>query len=237
MHPVAPPSALTTSRSGPDVIVQWTASPDTSLRGYQVYRSTNATNGYVRLNEALVTGTNCTDSSVPDVAHSFYMVRAVKLETSASGTYLNPSQGVFSVPWITYTQWQQTHFDSTQLANDPISGELACPAGDGMCNLLKYAFRLEPMTASATGWPVSGTWMDPDTQLRYLTLTYRQNLDAGDLAFMPQASSDLKAGEWSGGLPVVTSVKNADWVSVTVRDTQPMSNASQRFLRLKVTRQ
>jgi hypothetical protein len=95
MHPVMPPTAPTTTLSGSDVVVQWGASPDTAIRGYHVYRSASPTSNYIRVNGALLTGTTYADSSAP-AGTNYYMVRAVKLETSASGTYLNPSQGVFT---------------------------------------------------------------------------------------------------------------------------------------------
>jgi hypothetical protein len=73
------------------VIVSWNPSPD-SVAGYHVYRATTASGPYTRLTTNLTSATNCTDSVV---SSNVYMVRAVKLELSASGSYFNPSQGVF----------------------------------------------------------------------------------------------------------------------------------------------
>jgi len=96
MHVVAPPSALTATPSGGQVTLQWTASSDPVL-GYNVYRSASPAGPFVRLNGGLIAGTSFVDSAVgSDPAGAYtYMVRAVRLETSASGSYDNASQGIF----------------------------------------------------------------------------------------------------------------------------------------------
>jgi len=92
MHPVAPPSGLSvaTNASG-GVAVSWNASPDTVL-GYHVYRAPTAAGPFTRLNTNLLAGISYTD---PAVTTNVYMVRAVKLELSGSGSYSNASQGIF----------------------------------------------------------------------------------------------------------------------------------------------
>ena len=92
MHIVAPPSALlvATNASG-GVDVSWNASPDTVL-GYHVYRAPTSAGPFTRLTSNPLTGLNYTD---PVVSTNVYMVRAVKLEVSGSGSYYNASQGIF----------------------------------------------------------------------------------------------------------------------------------------------
>ena len=92
MHTVAPPSMLgvvTNDLGGVDL--NWAASPDTVL-GYNVYRAPIGAGLFTRLNTDLITGTSFTD---PLVGSNVYMVRAVKLEVSGSGSYYNASQGIF----------------------------------------------------------------------------------------------------------------------------------------------
>ena len=62
------------------------------MLGYHVYRAPTAAGPFVRLNSGLVNTTNYTD---PVIARCAYMVRAVKLEVSGSGSYYNASQGIF----------------------------------------------------------------------------------------------------------------------------------------------
>lgn len=94
MFIAGPASTPAAAQVGSNVIVSWTASTDTVL-GYHVYRSATASGPFTRLTTALQTGPTFTDVGAP-VGTQYYMVRAVKLETSGSGSYLNASQGVFA---------------------------------------------------------------------------------------------------------------------------------------------
>ena len=98
MHVVGPPSNLKNLSSNA-VSLSWTASTDT-VAGYHVYRATNSAGPYARLTPALLTTTAFNDTSVPAGIYT-YMVRAVKLETTGSGTYYNPSQGIFQAVNLT----------------------------------------------------------------------------------------------------------------------------------------
>jgi hypothetical protein len=92
MHVVAPPSSLAVSTNGSGgVTLNWNASAD-AVAGYHVYRAATVAGPFTRLTSSLLTGTTYTDTPV---SSNVYMVRAVKLEVSASGSYYNPSQGVF----------------------------------------------------------------------------------------------------------------------------------------------
>ncbi|MDB6124432.1 MAG: hypothetical protein JWQ71_3425, partial [Pedosphaera sp.] len=94
MHIVAPVSNLNGTAGASSANLSWTASPDTSLQGYAIYRSTSANGPFTRLNATIIAGTSYTDASVPSGTY-IYMIRAVKLEISPSGSYFNPSQGIF----------------------------------------------------------------------------------------------------------------------------------------------
>ncbi len=92
MHPVSPPRNLQCIRTeGNIAALSWQASTD-PVKGYIVYGSTNLTGGYTRLNDGLLSSTNFTDTTGN---YNFYMVKAVKLETTGSGSYFNTSQGIF----------------------------------------------------------------------------------------------------------------------------------------------
>lgn len=99
LHAVVPPAAPTVAPNpSQGVDVQWQPSPDTVL-GYHVYSAPTAAGPFTRLTSAPVTATQFTDSRPAEPRH--YMVRAVKRETSGSGTYLNLSQGVLVESEIT----------------------------------------------------------------------------------------------------------------------------------------
>jgi hypothetical protein len=93
MHPVLPPSSLQGNASGSTISLSWNGSGDTDLQGYHVYRGSGPGGQFVRLTSSPISSTSFTDSAYS--AGSTYMVRAVKLERSGSGTYFNASQGVF----------------------------------------------------------------------------------------------------------------------------------------------
>ena len=97
LHPIAPPRNLHTLKSSPTTnLLRWQPSPDT-IAGYHIYVSLSPGGPFRRL------------TTVPVVARRFsvlnstrtrtFMVRAVKLEWTASGSYLNQSQGaIVTVP-------------------------------------------------------------------------------------------------------------------------------------------
>lgn len=75
--------------------LNWSASPATGLLGYHVYRGTSARGPFTRL-----TGSPLVSSSFTDAAGSssyVYLVKAVRVEQSGSGTYVNSSAGTFAV--------------------------------------------------------------------------------------------------------------------------------------------
>jgi hypothetical protein len=98
MHPVEPPSNVTVARDGSKTTLTWSPSSD-SVVGYHVYSSPTLQGPFTRLTSVPVACSGFTDPSPTGAAN--YMVRAVKLETSASGSYYNPSQGAFLLPFGT----------------------------------------------------------------------------------------------------------------------------------------
>jgi hypothetical protein len=93
MHPVAPPSHLRATTNGSSLTLTWNAPSESALRGYHVYRSANPFGPFTRLTGSPVSATSYTHNEFS--SGTYYMVRAIRLETSGSGTYLNPSQGIF----------------------------------------------------------------------------------------------------------------------------------------------
>lgn len=92
MAAVRPPVNLKAS-SGESIRLTWDSSPDPVV-GYHVYRTTRIETPFARVTADPVTATSFTD--YPPAGNQIYMVRAVKLERTGSGTYFNPSQGMFA---------------------------------------------------------------------------------------------------------------------------------------------
>lgn len=91
-HIVAPAVNLATSiENCSDVVLNWTASTDAGILGYNIYRSLSPVGGFTKLNNTLLTGTTYTDGN-PVQDTLYYQVRAVLRQTSpGGGAYLNSS--------------------------------------------------------------------------------------------------------------------------------------------------
>ena len=90
---VAPPADLTISRIGLYHQLTWTPSPDPVL-GYHIYVKSEANPQFVLLNEEPLPDIAFAHECVSEQGMLTYMVRAVTLQQSQSGTYYNLSQGV-----------------------------------------------------------------------------------------------------------------------------------------------
>ena len=126
----------------------------------------------------------------------------------------------------TLSNWQAAQFSSS----DPnVIGPTANPTHDGLSNLLKYAFDLNPNVSTPTAKPILGT------NGGHLTLTFIRRKDVQDLTYTVEVSSDLKT--WHSGIGVTQeiSVVSLDSIrdQVTVKDVSGNIGAS--FIRLRVT--
>lgn len=96
MHVVAPPSnVVASSPNGVTTTVSWTASPEPGLAGYHVYRFNTGTQQWERRTTNAVTATSFADNTAGLGGTVRYMVRALKLQVSPSGSYWNLSLGAF----------------------------------------------------------------------------------------------------------------------------------------------
>ncbi|MCX6270673.1 MAG: PKD domain-containing protein [Bacteroidetes bacterium] len=95
---VAPVSQLVASSQETDNILSWTASTDTIL-GYYVYRKKEAETSFTRLTQTIITSTSYTDACIVDSGNYVYMIKAMRLQLTPSGSYYNLSQGIFDTVW------------------------------------------------------------------------------------------------------------------------------------------
>lgn len=95
IHAVIPPSNLAATTLAPGVQLNWSSSTDSNIQGYYVYRADSFDGPFTRISpDAPLVETAFVDHQPG--SGTVYMVRAVKLEQTASGTYFNPSQGIFT---------------------------------------------------------------------------------------------------------------------------------------------
>lgn len=121
----------------------------------------------------------------------------------------------------------------------------ADPAGDGINNLKKYAFNMDPNWAysgvdsiltptGASGLPL--VTMVADGGNEYLQITYVRRINENSVSYTPQFISSLTDPlGWQSATeePVSTKIDSL-WERVTVRDSLPQSAVRSRFGRLKV---
>ncbi|MBJ7327391.1 MAG: Ig-like domain-containing protein, partial [Chthoniobacterales bacterium] len=126
--------------------------------------------------------------------------------------------------------WRLTHFGTTE--NSGIAADASIATGDGLANLLKYAMGIPPTdAASATEIPLLESSAS-------LGIRFRRARAATDVTMHVEASGELNGG-WTR---IWNSTTNAygggsnNFENITVFDIMPMSEAAQRYLRLKVTR-
>ncbi len=95
MYMVGPPKNLAsnTAEDKRSVNLSWTAA-NGNIKGYHLYRFNPFKESYERVNQAIIEGTTYEDEA-PKMETQPYMVRAVKLQTTPSGSFYNLSQADF----------------------------------------------------------------------------------------------------------------------------------------------
>jgi Secretion system C-terminal sorting domain len=74
-------------------VITWSASTDDNIVGYHVYRAYNEFGKFERVTPNPITSLSFIDTELTAVVR-YFVIKAIKLETTGSGTYLNPSIGV-----------------------------------------------------------------------------------------------------------------------------------------------
>jgi hypothetical protein len=100
--------------------------------------------------------------------------------------------------------------------------------GDGVTNLLEYAFDTGPKQAAPSPAVADFAQIGDD---RYLRLRVPKNPAATNLSYFIEVSGDLLEGSWSS---LQTTIEENDATHLTARDHVAVSAASRRFIRLRV---
>jgi hypothetical protein len=184
---------------------QWQVSMDGGITWINVGGS-----GYAGATTATLTITN------PSTTLLGYQYRAVV--TNAAATINTPSAPLVVGTSSTKLAWLQNYFTTTQLGQPAIVGDTAEPIGDGIPNLLKYAFNLNP-------WE-NGQPLLPQATPAAGNLVLNFPTPQTDLTYTVQASTDLV--NWSTNGVVQTNGPQAT-------ATYPISPSSPVFLRIMVS--
>lgn len=111
------------------------------------------------------------------------------------------------------------------IANSGAAADTAISSSDGMANLLKYAYGLNPLVPAAS--PIV-----TDISTGYLRLTIPKNPSATDVTYQVQVTSDLARPWTSSGL--VTDQNTSTLLQVS--DSSAVStNIGGRYMRLEIT--
>lgn len=92
---VAPPKSLVVVQAGGVLSVSWSPSADT-VKGYYVYRVDGASGTQTRITPNAIVGTTATIATGTNDVGTEFMVRAIKVEQTGSGRFLNASLGAFA---------------------------------------------------------------------------------------------------------------------------------------------
>lgn len=148
----------------------------------------------------------------------------------------------------TTARWQGESFDAVQLADPEISALAADPDGDGLRNILEYAFGTEPLrggaipVAEGLGMPVFSLLDEGGTL--HQTVTYPRRRAGSRLLpeiYQPLFSDTLD-GTWTSAEVITTTEDfpaeqaglNAVWEKVTSRRPVP-EGATKGFARIGIT--
>jgi surface-anchored protein len=130
-------------------------------------------------------------------------------------------------PW---ENWVSTNWLPATATN--IAGAGADPDGDGIVNLLEFAFGNNPNIALYTNVPAI-TFVN-DTGTNYGALRYVHATNATDLTFAPVVAGAVTGATWADLNNIVSVSTNGATQIVTVRDSVPKEATTNRFYQLRV---
>jgi hypothetical protein len=137
------PTGLTATTETPYAIqLAWTDASSNET-GFEVYRKTGATGTYTLVTTTAANATTYPDSGLAAGQTYIYRIRAI----NASGSSV-ASNEASAIPLTPYQEW--AYAETGSITADPE----ADPDGDGLRNLLEYAFGTQPGTADAASFAV-----------------------------------------------------------------------------------
>ncbi len=125
MHIVKPPLSFEPEqRFNSEIKFHYSPSPDPEVMGYYIYRSTNPDGGFERISPQLLTDPSTFTDIPPYNGQFYYMLRAIKLEQSASGTYYNLSPGIIKLTDFFVSTAERPIEQSLKIFPNPTSDHL-----------------------------------------------------------------------------------------------------------------
>ena len=218
LHPVPEPPSGLAAEVGSSTAIGLSWSPSSWATSYKVKRSTTTGGPYLTV-ASMESGTGFEDSGLTPGETYFYVVSA----ENATGESTDSAEES-ATTWTPGEAWRFEHFGVT--GNLGAAADGADPDGDRVVNCLERAFGGDPMLAEQDLMPSIDDVAAP------LSITYRKALDATDLDFEVQESTDL-VPPWIAATGTEVVVGEADGVQV-IRFTRPVGGEDRLFLRLQV---
>lgn len=195
-------------------------------------------------NESLVTIT--VEGSNLVISPQGSQTGSAEVTVTASDSHGNETTDTFTVtvtpPQTNHDRWLKLYFPSQDDRNNPaVSGDDVDLTGDGITNLLAYAFDLDPYARHENVLPepaINGS--------DRLSLEFVRDTRATDLTYMVEAGGSpgtmtMIVQSLEGAVPTgsgfVSETAGTTTRTVTVQDVTTTSTAQARFIRLKVTRE
>lgn len=125
-----------------------------------------------------------------------------------------------------FASWKENHFTEAQQLNELVSGDLADPDGDGMKNLVEYAFNLNPWESSQQ--PVF-TAATEDTSGNEVTISFDRDPSKTDLIYQLLRSQNLT--QWT---PIASSTNGSPTTDISNR-TSAISESGTSPVQVTVT--
>ena len=122
--------------------------------------------------------------------------------------------------------WEIEKFGNADSGSNPADGD---PDGDGLVNLLEFAFATDPLIPNPS---LVESFLIAVNGQDYLQVSVPKNQLAGHLEFSIEFCGDLDAESWSSSVGVIIEDEPG---RLTVRDSVPASSSAARFARVKVT--
>lgn len=213
------------------VTLVWNANPETDIAGYKIHIGTSS-GVFTAMQDAGNTTTQVVSNLAPSTTYHF-AVQAYN--TSNLSSNLSDEVVFTTMPGGAYGVWAAA--GSLSGANAAAG---AVPYNDGVPNMLKYAFNmnpagpdvrvLQPGTGTA-GLPFTSVDQSPTGSVFNVEFIRRTS---GDLTYAPLISTDLVSYQPMTGETTVVAI-NADWERMIIRKPFDAASQPRLFATVKVT--